>query len=313
LKSILLPSLCAWILATFGASPCAAAPASLSVGYTNTSSFTGLFIAKDRGLFAKHGLDVTLVLIALNSTIPSALVGGSIQIGGTTPPVFLRAQAGGLDVVVVAGGAVNDVRNKVGAGVLGRVGADIKTAKDFEGRRVGVPGLGAYMDVLFRRWLKEHGADDKKVRFVEVPLAQSLDILRSGNVDAMLVGEPFYSRVLHANAGYLIAPYLTEMPDGLFAVYFSSTRDWATTHAAEIRAFRDALSEANAFASEQPEAAREIVARATHLPADVVATMVLPTLRLTVPTDDLHYWADTLVAQGMIRQLPNAELLVMRP
>lgn len=285
----------------------------LSVGYTNTSSFTGLFIARDRGLFAQHGLDVNLVLIALNSTIPAALIGGSIQIGGTTPPVFLRAQAGGLDVVVVAGGAVNDVRNKTGAGVVARIGAGIATAKDFEGRRVGVPGLGAYMDVLFRRWLKEHGADDAKVRFVEVPLAQSADILRSGNVDAMLVGEPFYSRVIGTHAGYLVAPFFTEMPDGLFAIYFTSARPWAAAHRKELAAFREALRDANAVLVGHPEAAREIVARATHLPADVVTNMVLPTLKLEVPPGDVRYWAQTLAAQGMIHSIPEPAAVLMQP
>jgi NitT/TauT family transport system substrate-binding protein len=288
-------------------------PAALSVGYTNTSSFTGIFIAQDRGLFAKRGLDVKLVLIALNSTIPSALAGGSIQIGGATPPVFLRAQAGGLDLVVVAGGAVNDVRNKTGAGVVARIGSGINTAKDFEGKRVGVPGLGAYMDVLFHRWLKEHGADDKKVRFVEVPLAQSADILRSGNVDAMLVGEPFFSRVIGTHAGYLVAPYFTEMPDGLFAIYFTAARPWAATHHKELAAFRDALSDANAVLVEQPAAAREIVARSTHLPADVVTNMVLPTLKLNVPPGDMRYWAETLLAQGMIHSIPDAPSLLMQP
>jgi len=285
----------------------------MSIGYTNTSSFTGLFIANDHGFFAKHGLDVKLVLIALNSTIPSALIGGSIQIGGTTPPVFLRAQAGGLDVVIVAGGAVNDVRNKTGAGVLARMGSGITTAKDFEGKRVGVPGLGAYMDVLFHRWLKEHGADDTKVRFVEVPLAQSADILRSANVDAMLVGEPFYSRVIATHAGYLVAPYLSEMPDALFAIYFTAARSWAAAHSKELAAFRDALSEANAFLVEHPEAAREIVARATHLPADVVTNMVLPTLKLNVPPGDVRYWAETMVAQRMIHSIPDPASVLLQP
>lgn len=308
-----MPCVCALVVGSWSSRLRAEVPTPLSIGYTNTSSFTGLFIARDRGLFAKRGLNVNLVLVALNSTMPSALIGGSIQIGGTTPPVFLRAQAGGLDVVVVAGGAVNDVRNKTGAGVVARIGSGINTAKDFEGKRVGVPGLGAYMDVLFHRWLKEHGADDKKVRFVEVPLAQSVDILRSGNVDAMLVGEPFFSRVIGTHAGYLVAPYFTEMPDGLFAIYFTAARPWAAAHRKELAAFRDALSDANAVLVEQPEAAREIVARATHLPADVVTNMVLPTLTLNVSPGDVNYWAETLLAQGMIRSIPDPSSLLMQP
>lgn len=294
----------AWPWRAHGAVP-------LSIGYTNTISFTGLFIAKDQGMFARHGLDVNPVLIAVNSTIPSALVGGSIQIGGTSPPVFLQAAAGGLDVVVVAGGAVNNVLVKDGGGVVARTGVEIRTARDFEGRRVGVPGIGAYMHVLFRRWLTEHGADYHKVNFVEVPLAQGSDILKSGNVDAMLLVEPFYNRVLKAGTGHLVSAYVTAMPDGLFSIYYSATRTWARSNASTIRAFRESLAEAAGFLAANPARARDILGRATRLPPEVVAEMTLPTLRLAVPPSDVRYWSDSLLAQGMIASPADPHALVI--
>jgi NitT/TauT family transport system substrate-binding protein len=289
----------------------AAAPVQLSVGYTNTISCTGLFIAADQGLFTKRGLDVRLVLIALNSTIPSALVGGSVQIGSATPTVLLQAVDGGLDLVAVAGGAVNDIHGKGGPIVVARPGVAIKTAKDFEGRRVGVPGLGANMHVLFRRWLALHGADDKKVNFVEVPLAQAGDILRSGNVDAVLANEPWSERILQSKTGILVAPYYTEMPDGLFAIYYAATRDWARSNPAVVKAFRDALQEATEFLAREPDKARQIVGKITRLPPDTVASIALPTLRASVPTSDLKYWADIMLTQGSIRSRPDPARLVI--
>lgn len=282
----------------------------IDVGYTNTISFLGLFIAKDRGMFAKRGLDVKLTLIALNSTIPSAILGGSIQIGGTSPPVFLQAVEGGIDLVVIAGVAVNEIHNR-GQGVVARAGLSLKVAKDFEGRRVGVPGLGAYMHVLFRRWLTEHGADDRKVNFVEVPLAQSGEILRSGNVDAVLVGEPFFSHIIRANSGYLVAPYLADMPDGLFTMYFASDREWSSNHAVAIKRFREALDEAIAFQAADPAQSRQILSRITRLPPDVIASVVLPTLKLTVPATDLQYWSDTLLSQGITKAAHRAAPLTI--
>jgi NitT/TauT family transport system substrate-binding protein len=289
----------------------AATPIKLKVGYTNTSSFTGLFIASDQGMFSRRELDVQLLLLAVNSTMPSALLGGSIQIGGTTPPVMLQAVSGGLDIVAVAGGSVNDVRNQTGSGVVARTGVVIKTAKDFEGKRVGVPGIGAYMHVLFRRWLTEHGADDKKVKFIEVPLGQGSDILRSANVDAMLVGEPFFSRIIKSKSGYLVSPYLAQMPDGLFSIYFSASRSWAMQNPAAIKAFREALEEAKAFLARDPTKSREILAKYTKLPADVVASAVLPGLNAKIPVSDVQYWIDTLLAEGIIRSRPDAAKLVI--
>ena len=62
-------------------------------------------VARDEGIFAKHGIDADVSLIAINTTIPPAIVSDSIQIGGPTAPVFLQAVDGGLDLVAVEGAA----------------------------------------------------------------------------------------------------------------------------------------------------------------------------------------------------------------
>jgi NitT/TauT family transport system substrate-binding protein len=281
----------------------------IHIGYTNVSGYTGMFIAKDQGMFSKRGLDVEPVLIALNSTMPAALVGGSLQIAGPTPPVFLQAVEGSLDIVIIAGCSVNDT-SQSGQGVVARPGVVIKTAKDFEGKRVGVPGIGSYMHVMFRRWLTDKGVDDTKVSFVEVPFAQGGDVLRSGNIDAMLTTDPYYSRILRANTGYLVAHYLMEMPDGLFSVFYASNRQWAEKNAVAIKAFREALEEANVFLAKYPEKAREILAEALKLPKD--ASIVIPKLKVAVQPSDVKYWIDTLAMQGITKTHPNPATLLVK-
>src|SRR5579862_7900272 len=73
------------------ACPRGASAETIRVGYTPSASFDAAFIAKDQGFFQKRGLDVELQVIALNSNIPSAMVAGSIDIGGTTTTVLLQA------------------------------------------------------------------------------------------------------------------------------------------------------------------------------------------------------------------------------
>ncbi len=33
---------------------------------------------------------------------------------------------------------------------------------DFVGKKVGVPGIGAFLDVLFRKWLIDGGVDPRR-------------------------------------------------------------------------------------------------------------------------------------------------------
>jgi NitT/TauT family transport system substrate-binding protein len=298
------------LVSSCGGDPGGAASGRVRIGYTNTVSFTSLFIARHERLFAKHGLEAELVLIALNSTMPSVLMGGSIDIAGTSPPVFVQAVDGGLDIVVIAGGSVNDV-TKRGAGVVARRGVAIAGPQDFVGKRVGVPGLGAYMHVLFRKWLADKGVDERRVSFVEVPLAQASDVLRAGDVDAVVVGEPFFSRIASAGTGRLVSAYLTEMPDRLFQIYYSSSRRWADRNGDRIVRFRRAIADANALLAADPAGARRILAAATNLPADVVASSILPTVRLDVPASDVAFWIGTLAAQGAVRARSDTTGLIV--
>ena len=288
----------------------AQAPTVIRLGYSNVSGFTAMWVARDQGMFARHGLDVQPVLIALNSTMPAALVGGSLQIASPSPPVFLQAVEGGLDIVVISGCSSNDT-SQSGQGVVARTGVVIRNAKDFEGKRVGAPGIGSYMQVLFRRWLRNKGADDRKVTFVEVPFAQGNDILRSGNVDALLTSDPYYSRIIAARTGYLVSHYLVEMPEGLFSLYFASTREWAGRDAAAIKSFRAALAEGIAFLAREPVKSREILARSMKLPASDMANIIIPKLKVEVPRADLQYWIDTLVQQGITKTRPDPATLII--
>ena len=152
-------------------------------------------VARDEGIFAKHGLDADVSLIAINTTIPPAIVSNSIQIGGPTATVFLQAVDGGLDLVAVAGASVMDPVSAGAVAAVARNGVTIKDAKDFVGKKVGAPGIGAFLHVLFVKWLIEKGVDPKTVNFVEVTFPTQSDALKSGSVDAVLTGEPFITRI----------------------------------------------------------------------------------------------------------------------
>src|ERR1044071_10264615 len=93
------------LAATLAASSLTAfAQTKLVVGYTPANAFMPAFVAKDKGFFAKRGLDVTLQTVPQGSTIAGAMAGGSVQAGTLTPPAFLLAGEGGIDAQMVAGG-----------------------------------------------------------------------------------------------------------------------------------------------------------------------------------------------------------------
>ena len=232
-------------------------------------AYASAFIAKDQGFFEKRGLDVELILAANGSVIIAGVVSGNVEVGTPTPTVFLQAVDSGLDQVALA--ATNAMPDASKSGVLARTDSGIKTAQDLIGKRVGVPGLNGLLDVIFRRWLASQGVDTKRVSYVEISFPQMSDVLKAGQVDAVVAVDPFYSRIIGQNTGYLVDNYTRKLPEGTIASVYSATSKWAAANPAVVKAFQEALSEAVAFSRSNDTATRESIARYTKLPPAVVA------------------------------------------
>jgi len=282
-------------------------------GYTAVTDFASVWVAADQGYFAKRMLDVELKFIPLNSTIPAALQSDSLQIGGPTPSVFLQAVDGGLDLVVVAGGGITS-QSITGFGLVARAGSGIKSAQDCVGKKIGVPGLGAFLHVTFRAWLKQNGVDYRKVNFVEASFPQHGDLLRGGSIDAVVTADPFMSRITDSGAGYVASFYSTFLPEGNHTILHVAKRDWVKANPAAARAFRDAVIEGAAFV-QQPKndaAVRASIGKYTKLPPEITAKVQISPPGPTVSEKQLAYWVALMKDQEMLKGNPNLAQLIVK-
>ena len=291
----------------------AQAPTKIVFGYTAVTDFTSVFVAAEEGYFKKRGLDVELKFIPINSTIPAAIQSDSLQIGGPTPSVFLQAVDGGLDHVVVAGGGVTS-KSITGFGLVARAGSGIKTAQDTVGKKIGVPGLGAFLHVTFRAWLKSQGVDYKKVNFVEAAFPQHGDLLRGGSVDAVVSADPFMSRITDSGVGYVASYYSTFLPEGQPTIIHTARRDWVEKNPAAARAFREALQEAAAFMAnpKNNDKVRAAIGKYIKLPPDVIAKVQISPPGPVVTEKQLAYWVGLMKDQDMLKTTPDVTRLIVR-
>jgi NitT/TauT family transport system substrate-binding protein len=283
------------------------------LGYTAVTDFASAFVAAEQGHFKKRNLEVELKFIPLNSTIPAALQSDSLQIGGPTPSVFLQAVDGGLDLVVLAGAGVTS-KSITGFGVVARSGSNIKTPQDFVGKKVGVPGLGAFLQVTFRAWLKANGVDYKKVNFVEAPFPQHGDLLRGGSIDAVVTADPFMSRITDSGAGYVASFYSTFLPDGNPTIVYAATRSWAKANAAAAKGFREAIVEAAAFVKDPKNdaAVRAAIGKFIKLPPEVLAKAQVSPPGPVVTEKQLAYWVGLMKDQDMLKGSPDLASLIVK-
>jgi len=281
-------------------------------GFTAVTDFASVFVAADEGYFRKRNLDVELKFIPLNSTIPAAIQSDSLQIGGPTPSVFLQAVDGGLDLVVVAGGGITS-KAITGFGLVARAGSGIKSAQDCVGKKIGVPGLGAFLHVSFRAWLKANGVDYRKVNFVEASFPQHGDLLRGSSIDAVVTADPFMSRITDSGAGYVASYYSTFLPEGNQTILYVARREWVKANLAAARAFREAVTEAAGFMqqAQNDAAVRASIGKHIKLPPEVLAKVQISPPGPVVSEKQLAYWVGLMKEQEMLKgDMKLSELIV---
>ena len=283
----------------------------LQVACTATTDCASAMVARDEGIFAKHGLDVDMTLIGINTNIPPAIVSNSIQIGGPTETVFLQAVDGGLDLVAIDGASVMDPISNGMIAAVARNGVAIKDAKDFVGKKVGAPGIGAFLHVLFRKWLIDHGVDPNKVNFVEVTFPTMSDALKSGAVDAVLTAEPFISRMQTAGTGTVAVRYASELGRTDPIISYVTTRSFAEQNPDVIKAFRASIEEAAAIVNSDREKASVSIAKFTHLPLEIVRLNRPGLSEPKLKASDFAWWIDVMKQQGMLQSEIDASKLIL--
>ena len=283
----------------------------LHMACTATADCASAMVARDEGIFAKHNLDVDLKLIGINTNIPPAIVSDSIQIGGPTEPVFLQAVSGGLDLVAIAGATIMQPSSNESIAAVARTGVTIKDAKDFVGKKVGAPGIGAYLHVLFRKWLVEKGVDPKDVNFVEVTFPTMSDALKSGAVDAVLTGEPFITRMAKAGTGEVAARYVADLARSEPVISYVSTRAFAEKNPEVVKDFRAAIEEAAAIVNSDREKTSEAVAKFTKLPIELVRISPANLTHPALKASDFGWWLETMKQQDMLQAPIDVSKLVV--
>jgi NitT/TauT family transport system substrate-binding protein len=284
--------------------PALAQATAISVGHVMAADFVPLFVGKENGIFARNGLDVTNVRVPIIVNIPPALLSGSIQIGAATMPLLLQAVDGGLDLVLISGGA-RHLRQSSKIGLVVRKDLKIEKPADLKGRKIAVAGFNSLMDVFLRKWLIDKGVNPKEVTFVEAQFPSMPDLIRGGTIDAATVTEPFRSMIVNAGTGYVAAEYVSDVAPDVLVIGYIATREWATKNAQAVRAFRASLDEANAWMFANVELAKDIEQKNLNS-----RSPALPALSTAIKPDDLEVYIAIGKELGLYKsQLDAAKLI----
>jgi NitT/TauT family transport system substrate-binding protein len=276
--------------------PAAAQDLKANIGYIGAADFTPLFVAKDKGMFDKHGLDATLTRIQIAPNVGPAIIAGNLQIGMGTVPNLLHAAEGGLPLVAIAGASRMKKGNPI-AGLVGRSGLDIKSPADLKGKKIASPGLNTMLTELLEKWLYDNKVPRDQVTLVEIVFPQQRDTLKSGVVDAAITIEPFRSRMLSDGTGFKIADYVGEVNPDVVAVLWMARGDWADANPQTVRAFREAYADAIDWCAKNPDESKQIMQKYLGFPSTIV-----PDYGVELKLSDLEFFEKIERQLGKLRQ-----------
>lgn len=145
-------------------------------------SFLNIFVARDAGLFKKHGLEVELIQMA--GPLPvAALAAGEIDyLTGYTTGIVATGQGAPLKGIMIS-------LRKPPFFLVAEPA--VQRAADLAGKRIGVDRIGSLQHLVARLMLKNKGTDPEKAIFTQTgSVSNTVTSLGQGAVAAAILSGP---------------------------------------------------------------------------------------------------------------------------
>ncbi len=174
-----------------------------NVGAVNNTGGLVVFVAVDKGFFAKHGLDAKVVVRNTGPEISKALDAGEIDVGAANVSNIPVALERGLDVRAIVGYVGSSFAKSTDDNMLGiavRPDSGINSITDLKGKSVGTT-FGSINDMYLVEILRKNGLSESAVNRINSTPAAMVALFDTGKVDAMAVWEPYLTRMLEKVKG----------------------------------------------------------------------------------------------------------------
>lgn len=174
----------------------------VALGISGWTGFAPLTLAKEAGIFKKHGLDVDIKKIPQKDR-HLAIASGDVQCAATTVETWIVWNANGVPTTQIF-----QLDKSYGADGMA-VRNNVQKIADLKGKTVAAsaPGTSPYFALAW--FLKKNGLSVKDVTVVNLEPGPAAQAFVAGQNDAAMTYEPYLSTVRNApQAGKIIATTL---------------------------------------------------------------------------------------------------------
>ena len=237
----------------------AAAPMRVRSAYSSISgSILPAWIARDEGLFEKHGLDVELIYIAGEVKVAEALVAGEMDVTVSGGVSAIGPNLEGADVVMISSWT-----NKLSFSLV--VPPTVQSVGDLRGKRLGIVRRGSNSEVWGTAVLARFGLEpERDYTFAAVGgQPEQVAALQNGAIEAAIVVPPY--NLIGRKLGFYELLNAREYGLEFANVGLVTNRRYLREQREVVDRYLRATAEGVAILLQQPDLAAAVLARYTQV------------------------------------------------
>jgi NitT/TauT family transport system substrate-binding protein len=279
-----------------------AAPADLTpvtVGIIPIVDVAPLFLGKEKGFFAKRGIDLKTAQAQGGPFIVDGVVGNKYNFGFANMTSLMITQTKKVPIQVVASGVASTGQTGLDfGGVVVAANSPIKSAIDLDGKTIAANAVRTIGETTVRESVRAAGGDPKSLKFVQMPLPEMQAALAAKTVDAAWVVEPFLALTKGAGGRVVAWNYVDLAKELTVAAYFTNDK-LAQENPDLVRRFVEGMQESMRFADAHPDQVRDILQ--TYMTIDRVLTqaMTLPLWPAEINRESVERLAQRGIEDGL--------------
>src|SRR5215831_19310665 len=160
------------IVVLLSASLAVAQLTSVNFGHSAFADESVLYLARDIGIFKKHGIHIELIYIPGGSVAMQALLGKSLDLSLAGGTQLVYAQLKGANLRMIGG-----LNNRLPYVLMAREG--ITSAEQLRGKKVGISRFGSNTDFVVKLAATQLGLNPKRLIPTFLPLNCSAEVIPS--------------------------------------------------------------------------------------------------------------------------------------
>jgi NitT/TauT family transport system substrate-binding protein len=241
----------------------AAAQETIRIGCPTKTYFPTILatVAKEKGLFEKEGLRPEITIYRGGGETFEAIAANSADIGTVAVPLVATSRKRGVLVKIVGGSG-----DEWSGWILGvKTSSPVKSAKELDGKKVGITSAGSGTDTL-ALWAQS----ENKVTFQRVPVGGGglVPNLLNDNLAAAVIYSPLSYQVVTEGKVRVLIDFATAMPPNLVGGWTATEKN-LTERRAFIQKGVNALYGALEYMQGNPDYAIQAIATNNELSPEI--------------------------------------------